>query len=122
MKKVLIVSLLIAVFAPMTVHAASIGGALTQGQGKFNLGLDVDWVINRDLEMDTSDLVLSTQGMKDVDMDNHYFISGKGSFGLTDNLDIYLKLGIADFEVNSTIVSGTTNVAKLNFDSEDNVQ
>lgn len=105
MKK-LILSLGVAVFLclPMVVYAASIGGAETQGQGKFAIGLDQEFVFDRDLEFDKANWDLAAEGVSSIEkieIDKLYRTMVKTSYGLTDNLDIYLKLGVADFKAKS---------------------
>jgi opacity protein-like surface antigen len=84
------------------VYAASIGGAETQGQGKFGVALDTEYVFERDLKDNGSD-VDPGEEFKSIDLEELYRIMVKTSYGLLDNLDVYVKLGVADIEVSRVI-------------------
>jgi len=95
MKKLLLLGLIISLclYIAVPVYAASIGGAETQGKGKIAVGVDQDFVFNRDMK--------HTKGAEGVDwgkvnIDSMSKTTAKISYGLFDNVDVYTKLGIAD--------------------------
>lgn len=100
MKRIILLSLVIFLCLPLAVYAASIGGAETQGQGKFSIGLDQEFVFDRDMKFKSIDPALGpgeTLEMK-TEIDKMYRTMVKTNYGVLDNLDVYIKLGIADFE------------------------
>ncbi|MCD6094095.1 MAG: outer membrane beta-barrel protein [Candidatus Omnitrophica bacterium] len=102
MKKLILLSLVTLLCMPLTVYAASIGGVETQGAGKFTLGLDQEFVFDRDTkDVSVSEIVETTiaaTGKLKSEVDKMYRTMLKISYGLFDNLDVYVKLGMADFE------------------------
>ena len=98
MKRIILLSLATLLCLPLAVYAASIGGAETQGQSKFGIGLDTAFVFDRDLKFKSATGLAATQEIKNIEIDDGYQIMLKTSYGLLDNLDIYLKLGMADYE------------------------
>lgn len=100
MKKLLVLGLLISLCLPAASYASSIGGAETQGQGKFGIGLDQEFIFDRDMKLKSEeglDPGDANEGMKS-EIDNMYRTMVKASYGVLDNLDIYVKLGTADFK------------------------
>jgi hypothetical protein len=67
--------------APLGVPAA------TTGAGKTSLGVDVNVLVNRDLNVGTFDEADGSQ------------IYAKGSLGIDDRLDLDFRLGLGDFSV-----------------------
>ena len=100
MKKIILLGLAVFFCLPLAVYASSIGGAETQGQGKFGIGLDQEIVFNRDMKLKSIEPALEpgeTLEMKpEIDKMSRTMV--KTSYGVLDNLDVYVKLGIADFE------------------------
>jgi len=82
------------------VHAASIGGAETQGKAKLAIGLDQEFVFNRDmaLKKPIDPPALLSETTHDLKIDKLYRTMAKINYGLLENLDIYVKLGTADFK------------------------
>jgi len=76
------------------VSAASIGSPETQGKGEFALGVESEVVFDRDFEK-IDNLY--------PEIDKMYRGYSKLSYGIFDNWDIYVKLGIVDplIKVNS---------------------
>ena len=98
MKRLLILSLITLLCLPVAGYAASIGGAETQGQGKLALGWDAAFIFNRDLKFkDVTGLGPFTEIIAQ-EIDEGYQQTLKTSYGLLDHLDIYIKLGIADYK------------------------
>lgn len=98
MKKLLFVGLMVSLCLclAMPVYSASVGGAETQGKGKIGVGIDQDFIFNRDMK--------HTKGADGVDwgkvnIDSMSRTTGKISYGLLDNLDVYTKLGIAGSKI-----------------------
>lgn len=109
MKKAMMLSLVVLLTLPLTVYAASIGGAETQGQGKFALGLDQEFVFDRDGKMLTTTIISGTVTENwpiKSEIDKMYRTMAKASYGLLDNLDVYVRLGTADPDYTEK-VSGT---------------
>lgn len=94
---------------PLCSYASSIGGAETQGKGKVGIGLDQEFVFDRDMklkdgwwwELDSGD----TGERAKTEIDSAYRTMVKASYGVLDNLDIYVKLGTADFKSTSNITT-----------------
>lgn len=97
MRKIMVLVVVLALGLPATLFAASIGGALTQGKGKLAIGVEQEFIFDRDMKFDKTTFALTSEseGMK---IDHIYRTLAKVSYGLLDNLDIYVKLGAADFE------------------------
>ena len=102
MRKLILLSLITLLCLPVIAYAASIGGAETQGQGKFAIGLDQEFVFDRDMKkksvdwQEAADITLT--GTMKPEVDKMYRTMVKTSYGVLDNLDIYVKLGTAAFE------------------------
>ncbi len=100
MKKFIFLSLITLLCLPLAVYAASIGGAETQGQGKFGIGLDQEFVFDRDIKFDKASWgELDPDETVKIEIDSMYRTMVKASYGLLDNLDIYVKLGATDFKM-----------------------
>ncbi len=110
MKKLIVLSLITLLCLPLAVYAASIGGAETQGKGKFAIGLDQEFVFSRDMKLDKisgdTAAALAAKGITTgrIKLDKSLRTMYKVSYGLLDNLDFYVRLGFADSktEVNYT--------------------
>ncbi len=94
MKKLLFLSLIISLCSCIAVsgYAASVGGAETQGKGKIGVGVDQEFIFDRDMKY-----VKGTEGIdwQKVEIDSMSRTMAKISYGLLDNLDLYAKLGVA---------------------------
>jgi len=109
-KKILAVGLMAVLFFPVLVYASSIGGAETQGQGKISVGYDGEYIFDRDFKekkgsyvSDISDeYTMDVEWKTAVEIDEMYRNMVKISYGVLDNLDIYVKLGTADLELKQT--------------------
>lgn len=114
MKKLILLGLVVVLCLPVAVYAASIGGAETQGQGKFSIGMDQEFVFDRDLKNTqfsfTEEVTppgggpveFTGQLSLDSKVDKMYRTMVKANYGLLDNLDVYVKLGTADGESKSS--------------------
>lgn len=94
MRKFLVLCFAFVLLVPFVSYAASIGGAETQGKGKVAVGLDNDFVFNRDLKYKGP--LVAGEEYKNVELDSLYRLMAKASYGVLDNLDVYVMLGIAD--------------------------
>ncbi|MFZ2385680.1 MAG: hypothetical protein WBE75_05700 [Candidatus Omnitrophota bacterium] len=110
MKKSLAVGSMAVLFFPVLVYASSIGGAETQGQGKISVGYDGEYIFDRDFKekkgsyvSDISDeYTMDVEWKTAVEIDEMYRNMVKISYGVLDNLDIYVRLGTADLELKQT--------------------
>lgn len=121
MKRFLLFSLMILII-PAFSYAASIGGAETQGKGKFSIGMDEEIVFDRDFKditlndgraytgtitvipgSDGVPIGLDVTGAKGdtknkTNIDNMSRPMIKLSYGVLDNLDLFVRLGEANFK------------------------
>ncbi len=98
MKKLIVLSLVLFFCSPLAAYAASIGGAETQGQGRLAFGLDTAFIFDRELEFKEATGLAANQEVKNLEMDEAYQAMLKVSYGLLEDLDVYVKLGVADYE------------------------
>jgi opacity protein-like surface antigen len=104
MKKIVFLALMVLFCSPLGAYAAGIGDPETQGQFKFGIGIDQEYVFKRDLEFKSSSPTLFPGlGITNIEVKKMYRSMIKGSFGLFDFLDIYVKLGAADYKFKSDI-------------------
>lgn len=107
MKKLILLSLIGALCLPATAYTAGIGGAETQGRGKVTLSLDQEFVFDRDLKSFSSKKTVDTTtfNMRYVPkLDSMSRTMLKLSYGLLDNFDVYLKVGVAsDYKIKGDI-------------------
>ena len=106
MKKMILLSLVGILCLPVTVYGLSIGGAETQGKGKIALGLEGEYVFDRDLKtssvLDTiKNTYLEIKFKPELDRMSRGML--KISYGLFDGLDVYGKIGAADFKIKDGI-------------------
>ncbi|MBU4376692.1 MAG: outer membrane beta-barrel protein [Candidatus Omnitrophica bacterium] len=120
MKRLILLGIVLFLCLPMAVYAASIGGAETQKKGEFAVSLDSAFIFDRDLKFKSASGLGATQTIKNTEIDKGYQIMLKPSYGLFDNLDVYAKLGIADYEVNADNYVGNAKYADDKIDSDTN--
>jgi opacity protein-like surface antigen len=105
MKRILVLILAFSFCIPLYVYAASIGEVETVGQNKFSIGVNQEFVFNRDMKLDKS-WYWSMPAGRNIDVkekvDSLYRTMGKVSYGLLDNLDVYVKLGVSDFKTKNS--------------------
>ncbi len=100
MKKLIVLALALILCIPLASYAASIGGAETQGKGKIAVATDNSFIFGRDLKFKKSSPALDAdEQVKDTEIDSAYQVMLKASYGVLDNLDVYTKLGVADYKV-----------------------
>ncbi len=105
LKRLVLLSLATLLCLPLAVYAIGIGGVETQGEGKVGIGVVQEFVFERDLEDKSVELRVTTPGglapatgttRSKVDEMSRTML--KTSYGLTDNVDMYIKLGVASFD------------------------
>jgi outer membrane protein W len=98
-------------------NAASIGGAETQGKGKLGMGFDFSY-LNRDINFKSADNLPANYSYKDVEIDRGYQGFIKTSYGVLDNLDIYVKLGVANYKDKLKQYDGNAEYADIVVNSQ----
>jgi hypothetical protein len=95
-KRLIILCLAVILCLPAVVNAMSIGEVETQGKGKFSVGFDQEFLFDRDMKRGNKD------ELKELDdIDWFYRSMAKINYGILENLDIYVKLGTANFKSQS---------------------
>ncbi len=113
MRKLICFFCISVLFVPlMNVHAAMIGAAQTQGQSKISFALEQDIVFDRDMKIISISPDVGTV-ISDMKFDEMYRTDIKVSYGLLENLDAYIKLGIADFKMSENWRSTTPEVGTI---------
>jgi len=98
MRKMISIFLLSFLVLYSPAYPTSIGGAATNGKGKFSIGIETS-MSNRDLSFSKANWDISGyKGKVKVKMENFDQTMVKASYGLFDNFDVYAKLGISRFE------------------------
>lgn len=109
MRKIILSVLISISFFPVFSFAASIGGADTQGRNKFSVGIDSDYVFEKEFEDRrvswVSFPIAEFYGQETTKIKGGmYREMVKINYGILDNLDIYVKAGTAQ------IIGMRTNV------------
>ena len=108
---------------PLVSYASVIGSVKTVGKGKLGIGVDGDYVFDRDLSpgaWTTNQTIFSESAgavqilnrnwdISKPKIDSMYRAAGKVSYGLLDDLDVYLKLGTSQEQIKSSL-SGSGSV------------
>ncbi len=105
MKKLILLSLIMVLCLPLTVYAAGIGGPPTGGQFKFNIGMDQDVVFDRDLKPSNIVVMMPLDVAVTCDIKKMYRSMLNVSFGVFDFLDVYVKLGVADYKFKADLIN-----------------
>ena len=108
MKKFLVLCFAFVLLVPFVSYAASIGSPETQGKGKAAVGFDSAFIFDRDLKFKSASGLSAAADVKEVEIDKGYQTMFKSSYGLLDNLDVYVKLGAADYDVDAAIYNKNT--------------
>jgi len=113
MRKLIIFLLAVLLVNPLIVYAASIGGSLTQGKGKFSVGLEGEYITSRKTANESIDSTGRAEGVsllvfeENIKFDNFWRGMVKLSYGLFDYLDIYARVGESGFNYSRmNIVNG----------------
>lgn len=107
--------------ATTPAQAASVGSPETQGKGKFAVEAEWSYIFNRDLDFKKA----RRPSGHDSDSPENFKISrgrnliGKVSYGLFDSLDVYIKLGVADYNLKGDVYVGDTKHVDENLSSGD---
>ena len=117
MKRLIVLGIVVFLCLPLFVYAASIGGVETQGQGKFSISFDQGFVFDRDMKeniqegeiyshsdtfiidstvINTSGTVSDQRLKSELDRMSRSMI--RLNYGVTDNLDVFVRLGEANFK------------------------
>ncbi len=86
----------ILIFLPR-VEASSIDGPKTQGFGKYSVGLVGEYIFEKDLKYDDGLNLASGEEVENAKIEHLYRVMAKYNFGFWENLDMYVKLGVANF-------------------------
>jgi hypothetical protein len=100
MKKIAYLFIAMMMFVPFTTYAAGVNGVTTQGEGKMGIGADLDYTFTKEMDLESEDLGFD---VNDVKIEEYYAAYATLSYGLSNNWDIYGKLGFSDFNTNGTI-------------------
>ncbi|OQX84779.1 MAG: hypothetical protein B6D55_08435 [Candidatus Omnitrophica bacterium 4484_70.2] len=89
--------------------AANLNTPATVGEGKFEVGLDYQYIFDKDLKYKSGYELDPGESVYGVEIDDLYRVLVRGSYGITDNVDVYVLLGTADAEVKgAAFVGGVT--------------
>lgn len=97
-------------------RAAGVGSPQTQGQGKIMAAAEWYYIFRRDLEFQSATRPPNHENDKPENfrIDGGENILGKITYGVFDALDIYVKLGLADYDLKGDVVVGDTRVVTEN--------
>ena len=119
MRKIIIFISAILLINPLFIYAASIGGALTQGKGKFSIGLDGEYISERKTDNQSFDSAAVTGNPfllfeENIKLENFWRGTVKLSYGIINNLDVYLRVGESGFNYGRVdIVNGSYPLGAL---------
>ncbi|MDD5634198.1 MAG: hypothetical protein PHW46_02865 [Candidatus Omnitrophica bacterium] len=103
---------LIVMVVMTTVHAraSSVGSPETQGQGKVATAVEWDYIFDRDLDFIKAARPSGHENDRPLNfrIDKGYNLAGKISYGLFKTMDIYIKLGIANYSLKGDVFIGDT--------------
>ncbi len=96
--------------------AASVGSPQTQGKGKIGAGVEWSYIFNRDLEFKKATrppghAADSPVNFKIVKGTN---VAAKISYGVFEDMDVYVKLGVANYDLKGDVFVGDTQTASEN--------
>jgi len=96
--------------------AAGVGSPETQGQGKITAAAEWSYVFHRGLEFQSATRPPNHENDKPENfrIDGGNNVLGKIAYGVFDALDIYVKLGAADYNIKGDVVVGDTRTATEN--------
>jgi len=98
------------------VDAISVGSPETQGKGKISVSSDNSFIFDRKFKFKGAENI-DPKPLEDVfgaDIESGYQVMLKTSYGVLDNLDVYAKLGWADYKIDS-IFQGTRPTGTYSF-------
>jgi hypothetical protein len=115
MKKYLIFVLIVMVIImTVPVRAASVGDPETQGQGKVATAIDWSYIFDRPLDFIKATRPPGHNNDKPLNfrIDDGYNLAGKISYGLFKFMDIYIKLGVAQYNLKGDVFVGGTKTVE----------
>ena len=120
MKKIFILISLLAM-ADITAQAASVGSPETQGKGKIAAEAEWSYIFNTDLDFKKATRPPGHNADRPV---NFKITRGRNtlakiSYGLFDSMDVYLKLGAANYNFKGDVYVGDTKAVDENLSSKD---
>lgn len=106
MRKILTLSAVVLLALPSAAHAAAIGRAKNLGQGNFAVSLEQEMLFGREMKdaeismhSDTEGVGPNTHDLRlKSEIDQMYRSFARVSYGLLDDLDVFIRLGIAQFD------------------------
>jgi len=95
----------------MTAHparAASVGSPKTQGKGNIAATAEWSYVFDRDLDYKKATRPAGNDQYRAANfrIDRGYNVAGKISYGIFNALDIYIKLGVANYDFKGDVFAG----------------
>ncbi len=111
MKKYLIfISMVMLLMTAVFAGAASVGSPGTQGQGKIAATAEWSYVFGRDLDFKKATRPPGHDNDRPVNfrIDRGYNVAGKISYGVFNAMDIYVKLGVANYDLKGDVFVGDT--------------
>lgn len=114
MKKLIFLCLMMLLCLPLAAYGAGVGGPSTNGQFKLSIGLDNDYVFNRDMKLKSISVPVEENGNGNgngtpgCEIKNMYRTMLNVGFGIFDFLDVYVKLGAADYKFKSDLYDPLT--------------
>jgi len=112
MKRIIFISLIIFFILTPLSYGASIGGAETQGQGKFSVGVDSTYIFEKKLNFKSASGLAPGDEIENAEINKAYQVTLKTSYGILDNLDAYIKLGVADYTLKDETYNGGVKTAE----------
>ena len=109
MKKYLIFILISTiVVTAVPVRAASVGSPKTEGQGKIAVTAEWSYIFNRDLDFKKATRPAGAESYipESFQIVKGYNTAAKVSYGLFDAMDVYIKLGVADYDLKGDVYVG----------------
>ncbi len=107
MRKALVLLLIATFFCPALAHSASVGRITTAGQGKVYTGFEQDYILDKDLKIDVPEelTAVSSDAKVTSEIESMSRSMAEIGYGITDNIDVYTKLGVAQFNA-QTVLTG----------------
>lgn len=102
----ILVGLVVVAIAP--AQAASVGSPQTQGRGKIATTLEWSYIFNRDLDFEKATRPAGQNAAQPLNfrITRGYDIATKISYGIFDFMDLYLKLGVANYGLKGDVFVG----------------
>lgn len=100
----------LALAAAGIARAAAVGSPETQGQGKIAVAAEYSYIFRRDLDFQSASRPPhhENDSPENFRIDGGNNILGKVTCGVFDFLDLYVKLGVADYDLKGDVYVGDT--------------